>query len=328
MSRNRVSTWCLAAAATLSVTSGVLIVTSADKLVMVNMIVRDIPQKGVILIPPADSTFERHFDAIFKANSSLAGNPSLVNTMKPYSVVLNNNGQKRIVGYSLKWQIVSPNDTGTTHWVCGVNPSSLLRGAEVPGDPSFQAWLSNADYAISPGSSKLISLLFSVGPSGLGSMGALAWSTADSATARNGTFPDGRSPMARVAEMLAAAKSITITVDGVFFEDGTFTGPNTSQVFERVKATIDATRDLQEEVALRVKRGQLAEDIFTNIEGLAKEPDVTPPDNGGQYEQAKGAYARSLIQSRQIIGADRAISNVLNELGRDKRLPLRKEADQ
>jgi hypothetical protein len=83
-------------------------------------------------------------------------------------------------------------------------------------------------------------------------------------------------------------KSVTLAVDGVFFLDGGFAGPDTLQNFDRITVDVDAHLRVAEIAQDGYNRGLSPAVIFTQIEavtGLDPRPaQPSPPSPGGEWD--------------------------------------------
>jgi hypothetical protein len=115
--------------------------------------------------------------------------------------------------------------------------------------------------------------------------------------------------MSAIKSTLAWTSSVTITLDGVFFEDGSFVGPDASQFFESTKAIVDAQRDLLEWFikAVRKREGkrESTDIVFSEMEAMVKE--MPRPTGQGSpadfYKSEKLGLAEEILRMRDKIGA-------------------------
>lgn len=61
---------------------------------------------------------------------------------------------------------------------------------------------------------------------------------------------------------------MTVIADGIFFDDGTFIGPDTTDFFTEVKAQMDARRELLSEIRDELKAGKKADEVFGRLEAI------------------------------------------------------------
>jgi hypothetical protein len=84
-------------------------------------------------------------------------------------------------------------------------------------------------------------------------------------------------------------KSVTLTLDGVFFVDGGFAGPDTFHSFDRITADVDAHVQVARIARDGHNKGLTPRAIFAKIEGVTG-PDrgpapPPPPGGGGDFRQ-------------------------------------------
>jgi hypothetical protein len=111
--------------------------------------------------------------------------------------------------------------------------------------------------------------------------------------------------------------SMTVSLDGVFFEDGTFIGPDETNFFMKIQAQIDAKRDILEEMTFAIRRNDTEEEIFTyiaevaNMENTVSASSLTPTD---YYNIHKKNYAEEILRMREVMDGRRAIAMSLQTI--------------
>src|SRR6185295_4351954 len=118
---------------------------------------------------------------------------------------------------------------------------------------------------------------------------------------------------------LLQASDITVSLDGVFFDDGTFVGPNVSGFFERIQAMVSAKLDLISEIALANEQGKV-EEAFDSVRAKGVVADVkitsesTPEDYyryysklfAGEISAMKMHYGNAGLVARMVNSKKRA----------------------
>jgi len=149
-----------------------------------------------------------------------------------------------------------------------------------------------------------------------------------------------------IGKVLTEATSVTVSVDLVFFEDGTFVGDDKSNFFDKVKADIDAQYDLYTEVAVAQNEGKMLDEIFARVGEVAaakqRSKDWNPSieSQGGkqrsdeaastarrysdEYDRAKASYAQELMGMRDALGAKEAISQKMQILEKPRKVLRRR----
>ncbi|HKQ08003.1 MAG TPA: hypothetical protein VJ464_22950 [Blastocatellia bacterium] len=292
--------------------------------VTVKVKVKDYPEHGLKLIDSTDPSFQNHISAFSKGTHS-----PVVDSMKLFSVLLKNVGDKAIVGYWMKWELVKADGTIVTCESGGINPAALMDG----GSPGLEHLSVSSGYAIRPGSTQLVSPSLSLGEDQAGGIGMLGGGYVKQANreqiqqaAQTGNL---KMMMDQVARELQNYKSINVSLDGAFFEDGTFVGDDSTNYFAKIQANIDAKRDLLEEIAFALKHNDSEDEIFDYIKEVARqvntasESGFTPTD---YYSYQKRIYAEEMLRMRDAMGGHRAITVSLQALRKPwpklKKLPF------
>ena len=74
--------------------------------------------------------------------------------------------------------------------------------------------------------------------------------------------------MAKETEVQAACPTMTVTLDGGFFDDGTFIGPDTNDFFAKVKTQIDVRYEILQGVQSDLKSGKDPAAVFKGLEQM------------------------------------------------------------
>lgn len=197
---------------------------------------RDLSEHGIQIITPVDPSFESKALGYFKNQAP--------QELKPFSVFIENLGNKTIVAYVLTWKLSNQNGQITQSTI-GYTEPGILMGDEIPKGPGFKHTT-----AIEPHSVRCFN-----------------WNTQimeddPSLSASRQTRND--SPLRqRLASKLAKATDITVTLDGAAFDDGTFVGTNIA-FFQQLQAMVNAKVDLLREVAEANEQGRI-EQVLSSI---------------------------------------------------------------
>jgi hypothetical protein len=242
--------------------------------------VRGLPEYRVALIGPDLPSFDTLMSVVLGP-----GSKNLIETYKPASVFIKNEGDKAIVGLKLKWECVKGDGTVVTKELGEDAPGFLMED----GAPNRKSAINSFPTVTRPNSIKYFSF---VDPSRTLEPNANASplsSSPESLTSLNAEF--------------AHYTNVVISIDGIFFEDGTFVGPNTTGYFEQVKAMVDARRDISREVEIGLESGKSTDEILEPMEALAKSRRVelseqsTPPD---YYHYYKQIFAREPLGVKSV----------------------------
>ncbi len=120
-------------------------------------------------------------------------------------------------------------------------------------------------------------------------------------------------PSDRARSALLKLSNVTVSVDGAFFDDGRFVGPNTSHYFERVKAEVDAKSDLLAKIADADKKPNGADHIFETLQTGGDQdqfPTYVEATPEAQYEYYSKAYAREILAMKSAYGKDKVVAHV------------------
>ena len=274
--------------------------------------VRDLPEHGLLIIGPSEPSFDGHVSALLKGKA----NP-VVEALKPFSVFIKNIGRNAVVAYQLRWEMVRADGTVVTREMGGSNPRALMDG----GAPGLEYLSTTSGYAIRPGSTRFVSPVMALDEDQTGNLGAYAGGSSDQndiPQLQQAMRDKNLAPMFdTIARELYGYKSMTVSVDGAFFEDGTFVGPDNTHFFTQVKAEIDAKRDLLNEIAFARNHNRNQKDIFSDVEAWANNPgnNITPnATSTDYYNYYKSVYADEVLHMRKAMGEDKAIALALQPL--------------
>jgi hypothetical protein len=272
---------------------------------------KDLREHGLTLIGPSDSSFEDNVSAILRSGSN-----QVVDAIKPFSVIVKNANQKAVVAYRLKWEMVRQDGTLVNREAGGANPGALMDG----GPDAAQQVSRTAGYAIPSNSRRLVSTGFSLGE-GQGMVGSHAGGSSNPDDLPRLLEAVRRKDVAAVINItnseLESYKSITVSIDGAFFEDGSYVGPDTTDFFAKLQAILDAKRDLLQEISFRHTRSASPQEIFDYVGEIANGPDVPLRDDASttdHYNFYKKVFAGEVVRTRQTLGDEKAVAAVLQPL--------------
>jgi hypothetical protein len=295
----------------LGICGGFLTYNRRAQAVIVQVNTKGIPEHGLVMIAPSDPTFESHLSDLTRHKP----NP-VIEAIKPFSVFVTNISKKTVVAYQIKWIVVKSDGKIYTRETGGYNLQALM-----DGDRSGVEEMSRTGvYAIEPDSTRYVSLLSSLSKDNDASIGGYAGGGDSSTITRLQQSMQGEN-LAPILENILGdlqhCTSITVSIDGVFFEDGTFVGPDSTQFFEQTSAIVDAKRDLLEEIDFGVKHGRSLKDVFRDVEELSnkphsiKAPGATPTE---YYNDFKTFFAQEAMNVKQTLGKEKAIGLLLRPL--------------
>jgi len=283
--------------------------TREAKAVSVQINIKDLPEYGLKLIAPTDPTFDGKLSTLLRNHPN-----SVAEESKPYSVLLENTGKKTVVGYRLRWDLIKADGTVSMRQAGGVNMGAFMDEAR-PGleNPSL-----SSGFAIGPRAMAFVSPAGSLGENDNGGMTGYASGSKDRAALDRlrQSAKDKRYPS--LADVVIAdiqnCTSMTVSLDGVFFEDGTFVGPDTTEFFVMVEARVNARRDLMQEIAFAVERKRSMDAIFDYINEVASSPlPVQKMNQGDLYNLFKRSDAEEMLRMKAALSSQKAVGMALQQ---------------
>lgn len=246
-----------------------------------------LPDCGLVLIGPGDPNFEGLANAVLRGRRH-----TMFEVFKPFSAVLHNTTDKSVVGYALTLEYLDERNRRRQHHSKYYQPAALLDGGMHRGD----ARTSLKGLMVGPHSYRLITRHSSIGP-------------------ESDLFepPAGgvQNPVFQMeVDNLSRAKDLELSLDGAFFEDGTFVGPNRSAFFEFFRADFDAQQDLMTGVIEALSQGKTIQEIAQGLErslSSAEETLLSPvPTAAEAYEYARRRYVGEFLGVRRAAGDEAA----------------------
>ena len=271
--------------------------------VKIRMHVKDLPQHEFRLIGPSDPSFDERLKKELKGESN-----EVVDTLKPFSVFLENRSGKTVVAYLIQWCFTRADGSNQYYRKAVMNPQALMEGENLSSQLRRQSGQIEHDSAI------FLSLL---SPDGSGIMRTDA-SPREIEELRKGKRPDQSSLLQRFGDQAAQFAEITVSIDAAFFEDGTFVGPDSTNFFAQTKAVIDAKRDFLNELAAGVSNSSTNKALlYTHLQQTASEPvesidSTSTPDD--YYKYFKKLSAREFLKMKDVQGQDQAIETSLRPI--------------
>lgn len=248
-----------------------------------NYNIKDLSEHGISLIAPSDpalTTNRKAFD--------------------PYSVVIRNDSSRAVVGYSIKWQCFD----GKTEAVGRDESrdqvfSNILGVVFMHGEESERKGvLTRLDGVIEPDSAWLVSPNSPAQP-----IGAIA-------DGGNTEVID-----AALDEIRAACPDMTVTADGIFFDDGTFIGPDTTKFFSKVKTQMDVRFEILRGFQKELQSGKNPDDIFKGLEQI-RDLEETQGGTDEIRSYFRSLFARDLLGMKHTFGTEKAIQTIQLQLSR------------
>jgi len=268
--------------------------------------IKDLPQHGLSLISVTDPSFEMQLSAALPKNIP----DNSLDAFKYLSVFLKNSAQRPLVAYQLKWEMVSTNGRVSSYYRTFADPLLLMENSNSNEQSAKRA----SGQTILPNSMRILSVVPISSESGLGGL-------AISSTGREEAESIKRAAQQReLAEVLSIyisklkdIISVTVSIDGAFFDDGTFVGPDESDFFAQFKAHRDARYDLYKNVSAMYRSKELRSQLLSYLTKLTNEHISSPNPRSSpaeHYAFFKRLYADELLRILKTSGENGIVNFV------------------
>ena len=273
--------------------------------VRTKMHIKDLPQHNLRLIAPSDPSFDERLRKELKGESN-----EVVDTLKPFSVFLENKGGRPLVAYLIQWCFTRADGSNQYYRKAVLNPQALMDGEDLSPELRRQSGRVEHDSAI------FLSLLSTDGSGIL----RTEVSPKEAEELKQGKRFDQSSLLQRFSAQAAQFTEITVSIDAAFFDDGTFVGPDTSNFFSQTKAVIDAKRDFLNELASEVSNSGKARDSFYgHLQEIVTQP-IEPIDSSSTptdyYNYFKKLSASEFLGMKERQGEDKAIAMAVRPMNK------------
>lgn len=250
-----------------------------------------LPEHRIEIVGPNEAAFTALISKQLQKTSGVD-----VNALKSSSAFVVNNSTQSIAALSVKWELLQADGRSLVHYR---GYRGRLQVLSEDGPARLSGKIASNDH-------QLVSLL----------------DVSDNSN--RGFRVNMRGGAGDEAHQLSESVKVTISVDGVLFADGTFVGPDTRDLFRRLKAEIEARTEAFEEIA-RALNGD--SEAMKRIETLAKGDgegiqvlgDKTHPED--QLEKER--IARATLAIRKTLGDKAVLERIKAELNKP-RVNLRK----
>jgi hypothetical protein len=245
-----------------------------------------LPGEGIALQSAHDAGFAHTLEKISPGLISRADfAPHLAQ-----SVMIQNKSPHSIAGYALQWKITTQSGKVLTH------------NQEYLEPPAFDVG-QRLRYGILPQTFSLVSPYYTWNATMLKGL-------ANATSARP-------VPNEGFSKSLQEAASVSVALDGVFYEDGSFVGPDNSLFFEHVQHQLASRRQIAQFVSTAISRGQNAESLAAaltaKVNSGANINAMTPNDN--EMSQLYDSYeARFFLQYANMKRMDIVTTNATYRL--------------
>ncbi|HEV7376817.1 MAG TPA: hypothetical protein VGN95_19030 [Pyrinomonadaceae bacterium] len=309
--------------------AGTLLLTKGVKAVNVKINKKDFPNQGIVIISPSDPTFDELMADLVKRRPGFPAEE-----FKPFSIFIKNTGKHSIVAYKLRWECMKEDGT-----VIYKDSSFSAAWTLMNSGPDHEQAIAQATTIIRPNSIWFISLnsdpLSIYGPATKSDFSNQGHSVINSAELeQNQQLLQNSEKIADLrranASELAKYTNITIRLDGIFFDDGSFVGQDTSGFFDAVKAEVDSNQDFLREIQNGLQQGKSATEVSKQVESLTVAPAVNLDTNStyaDYYNYYKRGLAEEYLRYKEALGDDKASKHALKKLDKPwaKLLKLRNQ---
>lgn len=270
---------------------------------------RDLPEHGIQIITSVDTSFDGIVAKHFNNRSP--------ETLKPLSVFIQNSTGRLVVAYALTWELRDESGKVISSKISSYSEPGVLMGNEIPKDLKHTT-------AIEPGAVRCFSRDSQIEQDAPDTEEAKGLSFLSES---EGNKNDGTSAIrARLTAELARTAAVTVSLDGVIFDDGTFVGPNTTRFFEQMQAMLNAKVDLLREIAVASQRGT-EDQALDSITAESKKADVSfqgKVSADDWYRYYRKLYATEITNKYYAYGSE-ALAPVLVRSYERARPSLRKQ---
>lgn len=273
---------------------------------------KDLPEHGLTIITPSNPLFDSQMSALLgEADGELEKH---VKAVKPFCIFLRNTSNQEVVAYKLKWELVDADGRAMTKFSSTINPAKLM-GEESPAD-------AGTGLEIRPNSARFLaweSALTSVLDARKYDQGRPATVASQKRATFLATLADATS------RQLASIVAVTVSIDGAFFADGTFVGPDDENTFAEVQAYVESKHDLATLVEESLREGKssasILEQLSSDFAGHA------PPPAASDFRAFfMKAHVNDLLRMKEAAGNEAALERTLLTLQR-KKAKLRKKPE-
>jgi hypothetical protein len=257
---------------------------------------KDLSSNKLFLVGPVHADFDGELSAALKGKD--AAERTAMESIRPFSVFLKNKNERNVIAYGVKWQIVKEDGRVITQYDSYVEPSRLMGADQVPGGD-------NRGDTLKSNSSKLLS------------WGNLKEEAELSAGHSQSDYPEISEPettngrtsptLQRLKAAVAGASSLTVSIDGAVFEDGTFVGPDGQGFLAKLQAQLKAKKDLLRQLHFEFFKGKLPKEILDEVQRVAESPEgemLTDNSPESSYKYFRRLYANEIISIRNAYAGD------------------------
>jgi hypothetical protein len=219
----------------------------------VSMTVTGLPDKGLILIGPADPRFDKLLKGLLGDETT----PEL-DALRPYSVILHNNSSQTVVAYALRWEYTRPTGKRVHVDLSDGQITRLMDGATRKTPTEYDK--------VGPGIDPH-SWAVATPPT------VLKTSSGARDRAKDANYQDF---LQKLVTRFGQGQDVSITLDGAFFEDGSFVGPNKTHLFENFTTEVLAKQNFVQQVVVAAQQGRSMDDVARELRASLPDSPAKP----------------------------------------------------
>lgn len=249
----------------------------------------DLPAQKVRLLSPAAEGFGSHIPAAYHSNPNFD-----LRQLKPYSVVLRNEGNIPVVSYAVRWEFLGRNGTQL-----GGHESIASNSAATSGYVTKDTLEQSPSLA--PGQEAFLSL------------SSITNGLYDPLSVYNEDLARiFAAEIRNLNEQYAQAAHVVVTVTGAMFVDGHIVGAAPETLYTHIAAAVQAKEDALKAIEEQAKTLKSTETVFTELKkkvDAAAEQSAVSADNV-YYNRQRLGYEQELVGLYLTLGAERALEEV------------------
>jgi hypothetical protein len=279
--------------------------------------VNALPEEGLLITSPEDPLFMEALRASAWAEKDPPSNAAL-----QFSGVISNNSDQAVAAISVVWEFIQPDGRA-------IRREKIARENSLFGDDDALYDLAAkvgtlprgpAHRVLEPHTKGLFSLVStqSAGSATGSSVGQGVAPLIGQTSQRLDPTAIRQKEMDLLSAILEKSVSWSVSIDGAFFEDGRFAGPNKGDFFGKIAAEHKARIDLLQELEKLIKAGRHGQDFNKVFQHLAKvagsqRPNLTGVTASNLYDFRKSILAGRLMAIRERAGDQTIIDFVTRE---------------
>lgn len=279
----------------------------------------ELSEHGLFILNSTDDAYESDLRELLKDKNTAF--QEVARTLRASSIFIKNTNSKDVLSYKLNWEIKMsdgrvvnyPRTYFAPDYLMGVSRSNLY-------DKAMQTIKKNG--------SRFFTMIPTPFESDSGStVGAVTQiNEAEVKRFQDAARKGEITPfIVQLNEKISQATDITVSIESVLFDDGSFVGPPSDPEFVKLKASITAKYDLLKEINTLINTNKIPVDkVLVRVSRIADEdiPMPTPTSYFTTYYNFfRKHQAQEIISASRAVGEEEAISVFLKRLDRKWIIP-------